>query len=346
MDKTRVFHLANLLPLGLAAALLAGCASPPAGGDAAVPRIIFDTDLCSSTDDLFALMMLYRYEDQGRCRLLGVVVDRPGEANAAFAEAMNAWSGRPGLPVALVRDAPAGAPVFIDYAKVADLAGADGRPMFPRPAADPAGRPDGWRLYRRLLASQPDGSVTICSAGFLTCLAQLLRSPPDDLSPLDGVELVRRKVARAVVMGGSFAGRGAEEYNFAEDLPSAEAFFRLWPADVDIVLSPAEAGDPIDYRAEDVVSDIGWTDRHPIKQAYLACRRDDKQRMWDPLVVVQAVEGDAAFALSERGTVELTAGARTRFTPAPGGNVRYQLPGGPAWNDAMLARIRAFARLR
>ena len=100
------------------------------------------------------------------------------------------------------------------------------------------------------------------------------------------------------------------------------------------------------YRAEDVVSDIGWTDRHPIKQAYLACRRDDKQRMWDPLVVVQAVEGDAAFALSERGTVEITAGARTLFTPAPGGNVRYQLPGDPAWNDAMLARIRAFTRMR
>ena len=30
--------------------------------------------------------MLYRYEEQGRCRLLGVVVDREGEDCAAFAQ--------------------------------------------------------------------------------------------------------------------------------------------------------------------------------------------------------------------------------------------------------------------
>ena len=34
-----------------------------------VPLIIFDTDIGSSADDLFALEMLYRYEDEGRCRV-------------------------------------------------------------------------------------------------------------------------------------------------------------------------------------------------------------------------------------------------------------------------------------
>ena len=43
-----------------------------------VPLVILDTDIGSSADDLFALEMLYRYEDEGRCRLLGVVVDREG----------------------------------------------------------------------------------------------------------------------------------------------------------------------------------------------------------------------------------------------------------------------------
>ncbi|MBQ6925058.1 MAG: hypothetical protein IJQ73_10485 [Kiritimatiellae bacterium] len=58
-----------------------------------MPLVILDTDIGSSTDDLFALEMLFRYEEAGKCRLLGVVVDRPGEANAAFADAMNAWAG-------------------------------------------------------------------------------------------------------------------------------------------------------------------------------------------------------------------------------------------------------------
>ncbi len=38
---------------------------------AGVPLIIHDADFGSSTDDLFALEMLYRYEQEGRCRLLG-----------------------------------------------------------------------------------------------------------------------------------------------------------------------------------------------------------------------------------------------------------------------------------
>ncbi|MBR5100707.1 MAG: hypothetical protein IKX34_05340, partial [Bacteroidales bacterium] len=41
-------------------------------------RIILDCDMGSSTDDLFALMMLYRYMDMKRCKLLGVIVDRMG----------------------------------------------------------------------------------------------------------------------------------------------------------------------------------------------------------------------------------------------------------------------------
>lgn len=56
-----------------------------------VPRIILDVDICSSTDDLFAMEMLYRYADQGRCRFLGVVVDREGEGHAAFADVMNTY---------------------------------------------------------------------------------------------------------------------------------------------------------------------------------------------------------------------------------------------------------------
>lgn len=44
-----------------------------------IPLVIFDTDIGSSTDDLFAMEMLYRYADQGRCKLLGIVVDRQGD---------------------------------------------------------------------------------------------------------------------------------------------------------------------------------------------------------------------------------------------------------------------------
>src|SRR4030095_12947665 len=48
--------------------------------------------------------------------------------------------------------------------------------------------------YRKALASQPDRSVTIITVGFLTNLADLLRSSPDEYSKLKGKELVNKKV--------------------------------------------------------------------------------------------------------------------------------------------------------
>ena len=56
--------------------------------------------------------------------------------------------------------------------------------------------------------------------------------------------------------------------------------------------------------------------------------------------VIQAVEGDALFSLSERGTVTLTDKAETIYIPSATGNCRYQLPGSEAWAAQMLEKIR------
>jgi inosine-uridine nucleoside N-ribohydrolase len=188
--------------------------------------------------------------------------------------------------------------------------------MFQRSVVDYASLPDGWQLYRQLLAAQPDHSVSIVSAGFLTCLAQLLQSAPDSYSSLNGVELVRRKVKCIYLMGGVF-GDAVEsiEFNFAQGIDFAQTFFQLWPADVDIIMSPGEVGDDIEYLPEQVIADIDWTDRHPIKQVYLNYNCDTGQKMWDPLTVINAVEGNSLFTLSERGTVTLGDKGETFFHP-------------------------------
>ena len=169
-----------------------------------VPLIILDTDIGSSTDDLFALEMLYRYEDKGRCRLLGVVVDREGEDYAACADVMNTYFNSGNVPVGLVRNGIKQPKVWINYKALPDFKNADSTPMFAHSIDDYSTLPDGWLLYRRLLAAQPDHSVSICSIGFVTCLAQLLESVGDAYSPLSGVELVRRKVKCLYIQGGSY----------------------------------------------------------------------------------------------------------------------------------------------
>ena len=317
---------------------------------AGMPLIIYDTDIGSSTDDLFALEMLYRYEDEGRCRLLGVMVDREGERNAAFADVMNTYFGHGNVPVGLIRDGIKKPKVWIDYAHVADTKDGKGQPMFSRSIADYSSLPDGWRLYRRLLAAQLDHSVSIVSVGFITCLAQLLASGADEYSSLSGVELVRRKVKCIYLQGGVFGEAEEPDYNFAQGITFAKTFFQNWPQDVDMVFSPMEAGQDVEYTPEQVIADVSWTNAHPIKQVYMQCNCNTGQRMWDVMPVIQAVEGDALFSLSGRGKVRLTDKAETIFTPSATGrsaeersqgeNCRYQLPGSKEWSAQMLEKIR------
>ena len=345
MKKKYLWMMAAILVCGMMTALTScsnddDAVEPEQQVYSGVPLIIFDTDIGSSADDLFALEMLYRYEDEGRCRLLGVMVDREGEGNAAFADVMNTYFDHSDVPVGLIRNGIKDPKVWIDYAHVADTKDGEGHQMCSRSIADYSSLPDGWQLYRQLLAAQPDHSVSIVSVGFVTCLAQLLASGADEYSLLSGMELVRQKVKCIYLQGGVFGEAEEPDFNFAQGLTFAKTFFQKWPQEVDMVFSPMEAGQDVEYTPEQVIADVSWTDAHPIKQVYMQCDCNTGQRMWDVMPVIQAVEGDSLFSLSERGTVTLTDQAETIFTLSATGNCRYQLSGSEEWAAQMLEKIR------
>ena len=306
-------------------------------------RIIFDCDMGSSTDDLFALMMLYRYMDMKLCTLLGFIVDRMGAANADAVDIMNNFYGYPQIPIGLERRGIKDPKVFIPYHNVAYARDEDAQLLFKQTYKAPGEYPEAYKLYRKLLAEQPDGSVTIASVGFVTSLAHLLQSVPDELSPLNGVELVRKKVKNIYLMGGVFGEAVEPDYNFTQAIDFSLKFFELWPKELDMIFSPGEVGDPLRYPDDQVISDIWWTECHPIKWVYEYLQCDTGQKMWDPLAVINAVEGDDIYTLSERGWVELTPRGETIFTPDPKGNCRYQLPGDEVWCDTVLKYIRLMA---
>ena len=306
-------------------------------------RIIFDCDMGSSTDDLFALMMLYRYMDMKRCDLLGVIVDRMGAANADAVDVMNNFYGYPNIPVGLERQGINAPHVFIPYHNMAYARTEDAVPMFKQTYKAPGEYPEAYKLYRKILSEQPDHSVTIASVGFVTSLARLLQSVPDEYSPLNGVELVRAKVKDIFCMGGVFGEAVEPDYNFTQAIDFSMKFFELWPKEIDMFFSPGEVGDPLDYAVDQVLADISWTDCHPIKWVYEYLQCNTGQKMWDPLAVINAVEGDDIYSLSERGWVELTPRGETIFTPDPVGNCRYQLPGDDVWSSTILKYIRLMA---
>ena len=131
---------------------------------------IFDADIGSSTDDLFAMQMLYRYADEGKCKFLGVVVDHEGEDCAAVADVMNTYFGYPDLPIGVERHGIHNPMVWIDY-RALPLHKSGDALMFKTSVSDYSALPEGWQLYRRLLSEQPDHSVSICSTGFVSSLA-------------------------------------------------------------------------------------------------------------------------------------------------------------------------------
>jgi hypothetical protein len=144
-------------------------------------------------------------------------------------------------------------------------------------------------------------------------------------------------------MGGVFGDAVEPDYNFLQAIDFSMKFFALLPKEVDIVFSPGEVGDPLDYRPEQVIEDLYWTDFHPIKWTYQYLNCNTGQKMWDPQAVINAVEGDVLYNLSPRGWVTLTPRGETIFTPDPNGNARYQYPGDPYWCESVLKYIRLMA---
>ncbi len=307
--------------------------------------MIIDTDIGSSTDDLFAIDAAFKYEQMGDMKVIGIVVDRMGEECAWMADVMKTYYRRSEVPLAQVKNGLENPKAWIDYWKMPSNAVSNKDLDFETTEDDYSKLPDGWQLYRKLLSEQPDHSVTICSLGFLPCLSQLLQSSADAYSPLNGIELVRQKVKQIYLMGGVFGKAVEPDYNFLQGIKYSLVFFDLWPDDVRMVFSPGEVGDAIEYKELDVLNDINWTDHHPIKQVYLNFNCNTGQKMWDVMAMIPIAEGDDVFKKSGTGIVGLTERGETLFTSSATGNASYQLPGDKAWAADILEKIRTLTKM-
>ena len=196
--------------------------------------IIFDTDMETDCDDAGALCLLHNLQTAGLCEILAAVGDAHSDFVAPAVQTINAWFGRPNIPVGTVK--------IPDYKsretyrkyreavlrfeslspkRLYNRTLPKGTPYEGRAMAD---YPDSTRTYRGVLAMAADSSVVICVVGFMSALAALLKSPPDAACPLSGLELERGKVNRVVAMAvvSPCPGKGDGNFNFRMDLPSTQ----------------------------------------------------------------------------------------------------------------------------
>jgi inosine-uridine nucleoside N-ribohydrolase len=245
--------------------------------------IIFDSDMGPDYDDVGAIAMLHAFADSGQIRLLATVASTRYEGVAAVFNVFNTFFGRPGIPIGVPGDH---ASALKDRQHWTDTLLA----RFPHRVRLNKEVPSAVTVYRKVLASQPDHSVTVVTTGFLTNLSDLLASRPDRYSDKTGLELVRLKVKELVSMAGRFPS--GSEFNVRIDAAASRNVFINWPTP--ILLSGFEIGNPIRtgiplVRNENIRNS-------PVKDVFRISIPLDPQdslgRMsWDETAVLVAVKG-------------------------------------------------------
>lgn len=290
----------------LLALTLAGFAPSPAVRAAPV-RVIFDTDMGSDCDDVGALALLHAYADRGQVEILGCIFSS-GKVpyGAGVVEAINVYYGRPQIPVGAAHDDVVGDPVDkMTAEKLAkDTAAFGNRIVHNRDAEEMTA------LNRRLLATQPDRSVTYLTVGHTKGLHDLLVSPPDAVSPLSGFELVQRKVQRWVALGALGASnperRFTKDWNFFFNgtAPYTRHLVERFPVPVfyvdggdDVLTGRSLKHTPPGSIVRTAYRDWLWN--------YEQKTLDGQRPSWDLVAVYYAVEGLGDYLVEEgRGWLE------------------------------------------
>lgn len=277
--------------------------------DSAEPvTIIFDTDMSGDCDDVGALAVLNKLADAGKAELLACVANGHDQdkAIAASISAINTYYGRPNIPIGTYQG-PGHPPTRSPYtAKLRD--------EFPHSALPDDQEPRAVDVYRKALAAAPDGSVVVVSVGFLCNLRDLLESKPDAINPLDGIDLVRRKAKRLVVMGGGFPQSGGE-YNFGAGGggPDTQYTVEHWPTP--ILFSGFEIGGQIVTGKR--LIDAPHND--PVRRAYELYTHFNGRQSWDLTAAFAAAGGDIAhyWNVSSDGYCQVTPSGADQWHPTP-----------------------------
>ena len=248
----------------------------------ATEKVIFDTDIGPDWDDVGATATLHALANLGEAEILAMMVSSGGHSatwGPSCLDAFNTYYGRSDIPIGVATDGPS--------------FGSSYNQQIAEEFEQDLGTDNAWNsveLYRKVLSEQPDSSVVIITVGFMTNLAALLKSEPDDYSALNGLELVNKKVKRWVCMGGGFPSTGGE-FNFNRDAAATKYAVENWPKP--ILFSGFEIGSPIHTGAKLALT----SESNPIRRAYeLAGGYVGSTRSsWDQTAVLAAIRNPLLY---------------------------------------------------
>lgn len=305
-----LLRISKVVTLGLVGTLIAGCVGGRLMSTKQAVPIIFDTDVGTDVDDAGALAILHILADRGEAKILATMSANQNRWSAPAIDVINTYYGRSDIPIGSSKTGPDDEKWYRNFV-----------PKFPHDLADGSDAPDAVALYRKILAAQPDHSVTIVVVGWLTNMADLLDSPPDNYSPLSGKELVAAKVRELVAMGGIWPNTEKEaDYNFRMDGAAAHKVVSDWPGKIMFTGLGKDVMTGARLMAQE-------SNDHPVRAFYsefLKAYKVSARSSWDLIAVLYAVRGlsDYFSAATNGQCVSKEDGSNT-WVPGPTANHGY-----------------------
>ena len=262
-------------------------------------RIIFDSDMGPDYDDVGAIAILHALADKGEAKILATMASTKYEGVAGVLNVFNTYFKRPSIPVGV----PKGNALDLrDFQHWTDTLLA----KYPHKIKTNAEAGDAVTLYRKLLAAQPDKSVTIVTVGFLTNLSNLLNTTADEYSSLSGMELVKKKVKLLVSMGGKFPS--GYEFNIMKDALASKNVYDNWPSPV--IFSGFEIG--VKIKAGLPLIGNAAIKNSPVKDVFklsIPMAKEDSlgRSSWDETAVLIAIKGYGQWYTLHKGRMVIAA---------------------------------------
>ena len=276
-------------------------------------QLVLDTDMLTDCDDLAALGMLHTLESMGEARLLAVTVSSREPRSAPVVDAVNTYYGRPDIPVGAPKN---GRGAYRPDSCFLEPVAAE----FPHRLRSNEDAPDAVTLLRRVLWENT--CVVLLTIGYLTNVAGLLQSGPDDVCPLSGMELVERSVTEWVCMGGNFpVDDASDNVNFTRDPEPAIYALQHYPGRMTFV--GREIGHQIFAG-----NGLKQTPReNPVRRGYELHRGrygdDWNHHTADPSTVLYAVRGCRDYFTVQPGRMLLEADCSFRWDAGQSSNQSY-----------------------
>lgn len=259
--------------------------------------IIFDSDMGPDYDDVGAITILHAFADKGEANILATVASTKYEGVAGILNVFNTYFNRPGIPIGV----PKGKALELrDWQHWTDTL----LIKYPHKIKTNAVVPDAVQLYRKILASRPDHSVTIVTIGFLTNLSNLLNSKGDEYTLLDGKQLIRKKVKLLVCMAGKFPS--GYEFNVMKDAAASQNVYENW--NTPLILSGFEIGAKIMAGLPLIHNQV--IRNSPVKDVFslsIPLAKEDSigRKSWDETAVLIAIKGYSRFYTLHGGRIKV-----------------------------------------